>query len=208
MCNNCHLVTLGFTEEPVPVGTHMCLIFTNEKERQDSLLKFLLSGLKGNERVACFSENVSEETVRTFLAEEGISYDERKAQNAISLSGTREVYFQGGVFDPERMLNTLIHFYEQSKEEGFPAARVIGEMIPEIEHVPGGERLMEYECRVSLLVRNHPITTVCLYDARDFDGATILNILKVHPKMIVNGAVVQNPFFIEPEIYIAQNARS
>lgn len=202
MCKDGHLVALGFTEEPVPVGTHMCLIFTDEKERQDSLLKFLLSGLKGAERVACFSENISEETVRAFLEKEGISYDEHKGQQAISLSGTREVYFEGGVFDPERMLKTLTSFYQTSQAQGFPAARVIGEMTPEIEHVPGGERLMEYESRVSLLVRDCPITTVCLYDARAFDGATILNVLKVHPKMVVNGAVVQNPFFIEPETYL------
>jgi len=27
--------------------------------------------------------------------------------------------------------------------------------------------------------------------------------LKVHPQMIVNGNVVNNPFFIEPEEYLA-----
>lgn len=208
MCEKCHLVALGFTEEPVLAGTHMCLIFTDEKERQDSMLKFLLSGLKGGERAACFSENISEETVRAFLDKEGISYDERKDQNAITLSGTRKVYFEGGVFDPDRMLKTLTRFYHQAMDQGFPGARVIGEMTPEIEQMPGGERLMEYESRVSLLVRECPITTVCLYDARAFDGATILNVLKVHPKMIVNGAVVQNPFFIEPELYLRQNVKS
>lgn len=207
MCKDCHLVALGFTEELVPVGTHMCLIYTDEKERQDSLLKFLLSGLKDHERVACFSESVSEEGIRAFLAGEGISYDDRKGQNAISISGAREIYFEGGVFDPDRMLKTLIHFYQHSKEHGFPAARVIGEMVPEVEQMPGGERLMEYESRVSLLVKECPVTTVCLYDAKTFDGETILNVLKVHPKMIVNGAVVKNPFFIEPELYLQQIAQ-
>ena len=57
MLKNNTEVSLGFIDERVPVGTHMCLIFTKEEERIDSLLKFLLSGLQEGERTACFSEN-------------------------------------------------------------------------------------------------------------------------------------------------------
>ena len=85
---------------------------------------------------------------------------------------------------------------------GFSAARVIGEMIPEIKHIPGGERLLEYESRISILLRDRPVTSICQYDANEFDGATIMDVLKVHPKMIVNGAVINNPFFIKPEEYL------
>jgi hypothetical protein len=195
-------VRLGFADQKVPVGTHMCLIYTDEKERTSSLLKFLLSGLVDGERAACFSDYLDEGTVRAFFHENAISYDERKEGKAISLSGTREVYFKDGIFDPDRMLNVLSGYYEESLELGFPASRVCGEMSPVVETVPGGERLLEYEARVSILLRDHPVTAVCQYDANSFDGATILNVLKVHPHMIVNGAVVQNPFFVTPEKYL------
>ena len=87
-------------------------------------------------------------------------------------------------------------------EMGFPAARVIGEMIPEVQIVPGGERLLEYESRVTMMLREEPVTSVCQYNANVFDGATIMEILKVHPQMIVNGNVVNNPFYIKPEKYL------
>ncbi|MGB3221543.1 MAG: MEDS domain-containing protein [Desulforhopalus sp.] len=195
-------VSLGFTDEKVPVGTHMCLVFTKDEERVESLLKFFLSGLQTGERTACFSEKLTEETLREFLDKHNISYDERKTEKAIILAGTSEVYFEGGVFDPDRMLNTLTAYYDESVQLGFPASRLIGEMIPEIQHVPGGERLLEYESRVSMLLRDHPVTTVCQYDANLFDGATIMEVLKVHPKMIINGMVINNPFFIQPESYL------
>ncbi len=114
-----------------------------------------------------------------------------------------KVYFADGYFDPDRMLNTLENYYKSSMEMGFSAARVIGEMTSDVQTVPGGERLLEYESRVSLLVKKTPVTAICQYDAKQFDGATILDVLKVHPQMIVNGAVVQNPFYIEPEEYLA-----
>jgi len=195
-------ISLGFTEEKVHVGTHMCLIFSNENERVDALLKYLLSGLLAGERVASFSNKLTEQDVVGFLKQNNISYDERKSHNAIILAGTNEVYFQDGVFDPDRMLNTLSNYYTESLQMGFPASRVIGEMVPEVEHVPGGDRLLEYESRVSLLMRSHPVTAICQYDANAFDGATIMEILKVHPKMIVNGSVISNPFFVEPEEYL------
>lgn len=198
------MVSLGFTDEKVTVGSHICQIYSNEEERNNSLLKYLLSGLQSGERIACFSEKADENTLRNYLAEFDISYDEKKNNNAITLAGTKEVYFEGGTFDPDRMLKTLSDFYYDTKEKGFPAARVIGEMIPEIQNIPGGERLLEYESRVSILLRDCPVTAVCQYDANEFEGAAIMDILKVHPQMIVNGAVVNNPFYTPPEEFLNQ----
>ena len=203
MCKEQQLTSLGFTEGQVPVGTHMCLIFTDEEERRDSLLKFLLSGIKLNERTACFTSKISEQEVRDFFKENSISYDERKGANALSLHDTGNVYFEGGTFDPERLLCNLTEFYNESKQLHFCASRIIGEMDPKVETIPGGDRLLEYESRVSIMLRDHPITVVCQYDANLFDGATVMDVLKVHPQMIINGSIVQNPFYIEPEEYLS-----
>lgn len=197
--------SIGFAEKEVAVGTHVCLIYSSEKERTGTLLKFILSGMQRNERTACFTDTISEDEVSAFFKENNISYSERKSESAISISPVSTIYFEGGEFDPERMLNTLINYYKESKTLGFANARVIGEMSPEIEHIPGGERLLEYESRVSMLLKENPITTVCQYNANLFDGATIMGVLKVHPQMIINGAIVQNPFYIEPEEFLKSN---
>ena len=72
----------------------------------------------------------------------------------------------------------------------------------EIKSVEGGNRLLEYESKVTMLLREHPITAVCQYNSNSFDGATIMDVLKVHPMMIVSGSVISNPFFIEPEEFL------
>jgi len=196
-------VSLGFTDEQIPMGTHMCLIFTKEEERVSSLLKFLQSGLENNERCACFSERVSEEDIRSYLEENNIAFNECIDNETITISKTNEVYFPQNSFEPERMLSLLEALYDESSKLGYRGCRVIGEMESKIERIPGGERLLEYESKVSLLVKEKPITTICQYDANMFSGSIIMEILKVHPKMIVNGAVVRNPYYIEPEEYLA-----
>jgi len=197
-------VPLGFVDGRVPEGTHICLIYSNEEERVNSLLKFLLSGLETGERSICFSERLDEDLLRDFLHRNNISYDERKKENAIIISGVYDVYFQDGFFDPERMLKKLEQFYDESKAMSFNGSRVIGEMLPDVQKMPGGDRLLEYESRVSILLRDHPATAICQYNVHDFDGAMIMDILKVHPQMIVNGNVIQNPMYIQPEEFLSK----
>lgn len=202
MAQSAHTVSLGFMGQQFEPGVHICQIFSSDEERQETLLQYILSGLQGAERTTCFSEKVKEQTLREFLGNYGIDYSEQKAKGALSLAVTSEVYFQGGTFEPERMLGLLRTFYAEAMTQGYPAARVIGEMTPEVQHVPGGSRLLEYESRVSMLLRECPVTAVCQYDARAFDGATIMDVLKVHPLMVVRGSVVHNPFYIPPEEYL------
>ncbi|PWE00089.1 MEDS domain-containing protein [Marinilabilia rubra] len=204
MKNNKSKISLGFTDQTFEQGVHICQIYNSEEDRQDILFDFLVTGLENGENVTCFSENETEISLSDFLKEKGISYQQAKSSDILSLYKTGDIYFVDGKFDPDKMLKLLQDFYEESLRKNRKGARVLGEMTPKIDHIPGGSRLLEYESKVSLLLRKFPVTTVCQYDSRQFDGATIMDILKVHPYMIVRGAVVQNPFFIQPEVYLSQ----
>lgn len=205
MENNNQKISLGFTNQQFEPGVHICQIFNDDDERHGALVNYIVSGLQTGENAACFSEKETETTLSEGFFKNGITYKQVEKSGEFTLSKTAEVYFDGGTFDPERMLNLLKEFYENSIKENRSGARVIGEMLPEIDHIPGGSRLMEYEAKVSLLLRQYPINAVCQYDARLFDGSAILDILKVHPYMIVRGSVVHNPFFMQPEEYLAKN---
>lgn len=196
-------ISLGFAGQQFAPGVHICQIFASDSKRQESVLKFILSGLQSKERTSCFSDKTTGQAVEEFLGKHGISYAEARHSGAFILAETHDVYFQDNYFDPERMLSVLSKYHEDSVAQGYPAARVIGEMTPEVQHIAGGDRLLEYESKISLLLREHPVTSVCQYDARAFDGAMIMDILKVHPLMVVQGSIVHNPFFINPEEFLA-----
>jgi hypothetical protein len=199
-------ISLGFTSQQFEQGVHVCQIFSDDVERHNALVNYIISGIKTGEKTACFTEKETEVTLSEFFKQNGISYKEVEGSGDFTLSKTGEVYFEDNKFDPDRMLGLLKQFYENSVNNKNEGARVIGEMVPEIEHIEGGSRLMEYESKVSLLLKRYPITAVCQYDARAFDGATIMDILKVHPYMIVRGSVVHNPFYITPEEFLDKNS--
>ncbi len=195
-------ISLGFTSEKFEPGVHICQIYSSDDERHQALIDFVISGLEGEENTACFTEKETEESILEHIKNKGIDLEEVKDKGCFSISDTKSVYFQDNKFSPDRMLGLLKDFYSSSMEKGCCGARVIGEMTEEIEHVQDGSRLLEYESKVSMLLRDHPVNAVCQYDATKFSGSTIMEILKVHPYMIVRGKVVRNPYYVTPEEYL------
>lgn len=199
-----YLVPLGFTDEQFPPGTHICQIYSDDDERDQSINQYIRSGLEAGEHIACFSDSLDLQQLADYLDTHGISLNEAKSSGDLTLAGTHEVYFENNKFDPDRMLGLLRDFDTKTKTAGCPGCRVIGEMTPEIDNVEGGNRLLEYESKVSLLLKDYPVTAVCQYNARHFDGATIMDVLRVHPLMVVRGSVMRNPYFIPPEEFLKQ----
>jgi hypothetical protein len=100
------------------------------------------------------------------------------------------------------MLDVLRGFHGTMLEDGHAGGRVSGEMSWALRGIPGSDRLMEYEALVNGVLATHPVTAICQYDARRFDGQLIFDVLKVHPMMIVNGQVVRNPYYMRPEEFL------
>jgi hypothetical protein len=190
-------VSLGFTKAPYPAGTHMCLIYHDDQARRQIIGRFIDAGLGAGEKVAYFPETLSPGDIETFLDLMGITIAGHLHDN-LSLSDAETTYCPRGVFMPEEMLQTLRSFYTDTVAAGYPGCRVSGEMDWALKDIPGADRLMEYEAQVNELVKTHPVTAICQYDANRFDGATILQCLEVHPYLIANGQIIHNPFYKTP----------
>ncbi len=205
MCNHepCS-VDLGFTDEHFPAGTHICQLYSEDAEREETLLKYLKSGLDNNERVACFSDKTDDDTVAQYLIASQLDSEKLKADSQLTISPVEPIYLKNNRFEPEEMLQLIESFHNDSVKSGQRAARIIGDMTPKITTIEGGDRLLEYEARVECLLETHPVTAVCQYNVDEFDGVTIMNVLKVHPLMLVKGTVIRNPFFIPPEQILKQ----
>jgi hypothetical protein len=99
------------------------------------------------------------------------------------------------------MLDRLRDIYVLHHAAGCAGARATGEMTWALHDIPGSDRLIEYEGRINDLLKTYPLTAICQYDTRRFDGATIFEVLSVHPIMIVHGQIMRNPFYVPPDQY-------
>jgi len=201
-------VNMGFTTEKFPPGTHMCLIYNSDKERRMIISRFLESGLLEGERVGYFADTMTPDEVRTWLAGLDIELAEKEEKGQFLCSQAIDTYCPSSSFVPDEMLDTLRSSFTRAIDDGYPGLRVSGEMSWALKGIPGSNRLMEYEAKVNIAFRTHPIIAICQYDANRFDGATILDVLKVHPMMVVQGQIVRNPYYVKPEEFLASYTAS
>ncbi|MCX6560729.1 MAG: MEDS domain-containing protein [Candidatus Aminicenantes bacterium] len=190
-------ISLGFTPDSFPEGTHMCYIFNDENQRREVVAAFLDSGLKEGEKVGYFVDTVTPEEMLSYLRGLGVKIPDRPAPAALSVSKAEDTYCPDGTFVPDRMLDTLRAYYASSLAEGFRGSRVSGEMSWALKGLPGSRRLVEYEAKVNDVVLEYPVTAICQYNANLFDGGTLFDVLSVHPMMVVNGQVAKNPYYIQ-----------
>jgi MEDS: MEthanogen/methylotroph, DcmR Sensory domain len=190
-------VPLGFTGETFPPGIHMCYIYSDEGEREKIIFRFIDSGLRNGENVSYFMDVSTVDEMEQRQSARGMDRLSEKQQGHLSFATTKDVYCPTGIFVPDDMLDKLTDFYTRSIEAGYTGARATGEMSWALRGIPGSFRLMEYEARVNTALMHYPVTAICQYDARCFDGTALRDVLAVHPMIILHGQVLKNPYYVQ-----------
>jgi hypothetical protein len=188
-------IPLGFTPELFPEGTHICYLYSDEDERKRFMADYVHSGIDNNESVIYVPDSGTD-TLERAVAELGI-VPSQAANDQLTLAAAMDIYFPSGEFVPETVLDHLREMYASVPHE-FQGARCAGEMTWALRDLPGIDRLVEYEARINGVLKDYPLTTLCQYDTRKFSGATIFELLNVHPIMIVHGQIMRNPFYVPP----------
>jgi len=198
-------VSMGFTDEQFPAATHMCYIYKNDQERKELISMYLAQGLKNHEKLGYFVDLISPEDMREELRALGLDLPYAMDERDFMISPALDIYCSNGKFVPEHTLEKLRAMYDTSINEGYAGARISGEMTWALrDGVQGTERLMEYEALVNNVLVDYPLTAICQYDARRFDGSTLFDVLNVHPMMIIRGQVVRNPYYVQPEVFLTK----
>ncbi len=196
-------VAMGFTGELLPECHHLCLIYDNEEQRRKIVSAYLAAGVQQGELVSYFTDVTSPEEIRAWLLEAGIDISKAEENGDFAIVKAESGYCPNGRFVPQEVLGGLVARYAMAKKAGYSGSRASGEMTWALRGIPGSDRLLEYEIRINTISETFPYVGMCQYDARLFDGATLFKVLQVHPFMIAQGQLVQNPFYIRPEELLA-----
>lgn len=201
--NRSRQIALGFSPESFTEGHHIVYIYNDDVERKRTMAKFLQQGLLDDEKVLYLVDDISPDEMKVELMNLGVDVD--KKQNDFDITAGHYTRCPDNYFSPEFMLSVVADYYDDAIKAGYTGARGAGEMSwALVEGRASIPELLEYEARLTDILKHHPLTTVCQYDARRFDGALIMDMLSVHPMMIVRGQLVKNPSFVEPDIFLKE----
>jgi len=183
--------------ELLPAGMHLCYIYSDDAEREQTMAAFFASGIARGQKGLSIVDTEHPHDVLTRMKDMGVTFAEDDRR--FSTAPNDGAYCPHGAFSPDDMLNGAQALYEHARGEGFSGLSLSGDMSWAVRRKIGLDELLRYEVRVNEFLKACPVTAICEYDARKFDGKTIMDILNVHPAMLVGGHVVRNPYFVRPE---------
>jgi hypothetical protein len=188
-------------------GDHICGFYRRPSERDDILIPFLVEGLRSGDKCTAVVDSCTPGDVLEQMSAH-LEVDPYLSASQLEVLDAEGTYLADGGFLPERMLK----FWEAKAHQGPRGpgrpgpgfARNIGDMSWAHGQGPGvGEDLIGYESELNRIMSNFPQVNLCLYDLTRCSGDLIMDVLKTHPKALLGGMVIDNPYYLEPDEFLA-----
>lgn len=193
------------------VGDHICGFYRKPAERDDILIPFLVEGLRAGDTCTCVVDSCTPDDVLASMSEH-LEVGPYVSGRQLEVLDSYVTYLAGGGFLPERMLRFWEDKARQSpgpvhaRPGGMLMARNIGDMS--WAHRGDGSTvadLVGYESELNRIMSNFPQVNLCLYDLTRCTGDLIMDVLKTHPKALLGSMVIDNPYYLEPDEFLASS---
>jgi DNA-binding CsgD family transcriptional regulator len=181
----------------VDPGTHFCALYSGRAERDRLLFPFLQEGIREGDKCLCLIDDAEPAEIRNRV-EKQQNGELLNQSKQLDVDRTSEVYLQSGRFSVGQMISFLAVRLTQAAESEFPLLRAAGEMSWVLPQADGAEDFFAYESAVNQLVEHKPAVFMCMYDLRRFGISMLVDVLKTHPKVLLDGMVLDNPNYLAP----------
>ncbi len=196
-------VNLGPTGMTVSPGDHVCAFYRTSAGRDEILVPFLRAGLDRGDKCIAVLDQADPAEVRSQLGAD-LEPDTASPDDQLDVLCSKDSYLKDGHFSKPAMLDFWdVAVGDSIKESNYQFARSVGEMTWALRQLPGVEDLVEYEAELNTFLPQYPQVIVCLYDLDQFDGRVVVDLLRTHPKILLCGTLLDNPYYLEPREFLA-----
>ena len=196
-------VPLGLLGLHVPRGTHICSFYRGAQGRDEIILPFLAEGIRAQDKCLCILDSVDPLDVLARLREQ-VNVGASVETGQLELATPASAYLRSGTFSTDDMLDYWQQAEASQAEEGFSLTRATGEMPSVLNQPAGRAEFFRYEAKLNEVIPNYAQVIVCLYDLDRFGAEVLMDALRTHPRVVVDGMVHENPYYIEPGKYLAR----
>ena len=182
-------------------GTHICALYSGPAERDQLLFPFLQEGIREGDKCLCLIDDAEPALVRDQVEQQEGDQPTRSEQ--LDVDRASDAYLQSGRFSVGHMTSFLSAHLNLAAKSEFPLLRAAGEMSWVLPQPEGAEDFFVYESAVNKIVDDKPAVFMCMYDLDRFGISMLVDVLKTHPKVLLDGMVLDNPHYLTPTQYLA-----
>lgn len=180
----------------VSPGTHLCALYSGPAERERLLLPFLEEGLRQGDRVLCLIDDVEtpclgdRESGRPGLA------SGRSAQPGGERAS--DPLARGELVGVDHVIDLLVAAVDAAVADDLTVLRVASDVSWVSPLRRPHDDLIRYESGVGRAVTQGLAIVMCLYDLTRLGADALVDVLRTHPMVLLDHALVENPYFRNP----------
>ena len=181
----------------IELDDHICSIYSDFEVQISYIVPYMDIGLQKNHKCIYITDENSIESIISAFKIKGTNLSAYLEKGQFVFFTGSDTYLKDGHFDPGRMISIFKAEEKTALKEGYSGIRVTGEMTWILSKLPGTERFMEYENKFDEFFTGSKTTAICQYDENKFDKKILIEVIKAHPKVGINGLFYTNNFYKE-----------
>jgi hypothetical protein len=196
---------IDFAGVPLGRDRHICAFFHTVEEEYRVLLPFIKEGLERDEKAFHIVDPKKRADHLSRLQQVGIDTQSAEQRGQLEVRAWQDAHFRPGRFDQDAMLALIEdEVLRRGAAPGYLQTRFVAHMEWALEDMPGVEDLVEYETRLNYIVSKYDDPVICTYDCDRFRAATVMDILRTHPLVIIGRVLQHNPFYVPPDQFLLE----
>jgi hypothetical protein len=193
-----HEVELGIHGIKVDLGGHLCGLYAGPQQRDELVIPFLEAGLHRGDKCICVVDGVEPNDIVDALGPD-VDGAQRAVGKQLDVMRAADVYLRSGSFSPAEIISAWKAAISEVMYDGrFDIVRAIETWSLQDVVPPLGE-LLALESEMNRYLPLYPQVIVCLYDLERFGGGVVVDLLKTHPRILMGGMVLENPYCLTPD---------
>lgn len=157
----------------IGMGSHLASFYANDGGRFRQALPFLLDGLTAHQACLLYAEPRVIQQYAAALRQERVDLDETTRSGAVRILPAHPCTPEEWIAEVEAVVTDI------SRRHPGPV-RFLGEGASGARSVGSTKSLCDMEHLATALAKRFPMVILCPYDVREFDGPSLLEVLKLH----------------------------
>lgn len=182
---------------------HICAFFNSREEQNKLLMPFFKEAFDRGEKIFHIVDSRLHEEHLSACRGCGIDVEAAAETGQLEVRHWEDAYLKDGYFDGDRMVRVLEQVIEGSREK-YKLTRLMGNMEWALEAAPGVPDIVEYETKLNYILPKYPDPVLCVYDLNKHSGSVVMDILRTHPMVIINGVLQENPLYVAPDLFLQE----
>ncbi|HMD90367.1 MAG TPA: PAS domain S-box protein [Anaerolineaceae bacterium] len=174
------------------LGHHFCFFFETEEEHRSVVSSSLRRWLEHGDKVLYIQHDHSQKTILDYLTGVGINVEPILSKGQLIILDTSTLSDSLGNFPQKNVLAEIKKEADKTQTQGFSALRVSCEMGWALQDKSGTASLIEFEIGLNEILLNDFTQALCQYDLRQFDPVILMDLIVIHPVLIVGTQIYEN----------------